>query len=122
MIQQRTNATLGTDARSIMRDVRIIERGRGPEIEGTRITVFHVWEFYRGGDDRDDIALTFGLSSRQVQAAIDYIDANRQQVEDQYARIEERIKQGNSEKLEEQFRQSRERLQERLRRKDHQTA
>ncbi len=106
----------------IMRDVRIIERGRGPEIEGTRITVFHVWEFYRAGDDRDDIALTFGLSSRQVQAAIDYIHANRQQVEDQYARIEERIRQGNPEMLEEQFRQNRERLQERLRRKDHQPA
>ncbi len=106
----------------IVLDIRIIDRGRGPEIEGTRITVYHIWEFYRAGDGRDDIALTFGLSSRQVQAAIDYINANRQQVEDQYARIEERIRQGNPEKLEEQFRQNRERLQERLRRKDHQPA
>ena len=103
-----------------MRDVRIIDRGRGPEIEATRITVFHVWEFYRAGDGWDDIALTFGLASRQVPAAIDSIDANRQPVEDEYAKIEERIRQGNPERLEEQFRQNRERLQERLRRKDRQ--
>jgi hypothetical protein len=34
---------------------------------------------------------------------MDYIDANRQQVEDQYARIEERIRQGNPEKLGQQL-------------------
>ena len=103
-----------------MRDVQIIDRGRGPEIEWTRITVFHVWEFYQAGDGRDDIALTFGLSSRQVQAAIDYIEANRRQVEDGYARIEERIRQRNPEELEQQFRQHRVKLQEWLRRKHHQ--
>ena len=105
-----------------MRDTGIIDRGRGPEIEGTRITVFHIWEFYRAGDCRDDIALTFGVSSRQVQAAIDYIDAHREQVEDEYARIEERIKQGNSECPEQQLRPTRERLQQWLGRKDHQPA
>jgi uncharacterized protein (DUF433 family) len=114
--------TLGLDARTIMPDTRIVDRGRGPEIEGTRITVFHIWEFYRAGDCRDDIALTFGVSSRQVQAAIDYIDAHREQVEDEFAKIEERIEQGNSEHLDQQRHRTRERLQQWLARKDHQPA
>ena len=70
----------------------------------------------------ESVPLAEGYEAVVLQAAIDYIDANRQQVEDEYARIEERIRQGNPEKLEEQLRQNREKLQERLRRKDHQPA
>ena len=105
-----------------MRDVKIIDRGRGPEIPGTRITVYHIWEFYRVGDARDDIALTFGLSSRQVQAAMDYIAAHRDEVEREYAKIQERIGQGNSDLVESQLHQNREKLQKRLREKGKQLA
>jgi uncharacterized protein (DUF433 family) len=105
-----------------MRDVQIIDRGRGPEIAGTRITVYHIWEFYRAGDSRDDIALVFGLSSRQVQAAMDYIAANRADVEQEYAKIRERISQGNSELVEKRLHQNREKLQKRLREKSKQPA
>jgi uncharacterized protein (DUF433 family) len=105
-----------------MQDVQIIDRGRGPEIAGTRITVYHVWEFSQAGDGRDDIALTFGLSSRQVQAALDYIAANRDQVERQYTEIQERISQGNSDWVEDRLRQNREKLQRRLREKAKQVA
>lgn len=105
-----------------MQDVRIIDRGRGPEISGTRITVYHIWEFYRAGDGRDDIALTFGLSSRQVQAAMDYIAAHRNEVEREYAKIQERIGQGNSDLVESQLHRNREKLQKRLREKGKQLA
>ena len=105
-----------------MQDVQIIDRGRGPEIAGTRITVYHIWEFYRAGDSRDDIALTFGLSSRQVQAAMDYIVAHRNEVEREYAKIQERIGQGNSDLIESHLRQNREKLQKRLREKGKQLA
>lgn len=105
-----------------MQDVEIIDRGRGPEIVGTRITVYHIWEFQRAGDSRDDIALTFGLSSRQVQAAIDYIASHRDEVEREYAKIQERIGQGNSDGVEDRLHKNRKKLQERLREKGKQMA
>ncbi|MBC8869513.1 MAG: DUF433 domain-containing protein [Planctomycetes bacterium] len=105
-----------------MQDVQIIDRGRGPEIAGTRITVYHIWEFHRAGDSRDDIALTFDLSSRQVQAAVDYIAAHRNEVEREYAKIQERIGQGNSDWVENQLNQNREKLQKRLGEKGKQLA
>ncbi len=105
-----------------MQEVRIIDRGRGPEIAGTRVTVYHIWEFQRAGDSRDDIALTFGLSSRQVQAAIDYIVAHREEVEREYAKIQQRIGRGNPDWVEERSQQNREKLQKRLQEKGKQPA
>lgn len=94
-----------------MKPIEIIDRGRGPEIVGTRVTVYLIWEFYRKDCRRDDIALAVGLSSRQVQAAIDYIEAHREEVEREYAKIETRIGDGkNSERIEESLAQNREKL------------
>jgi uncharacterized protein (DUF433 family) len=59
---------------------RVIKRGRGPEIEGTRITVYDVMDYAQQGLHRDRIAALFRLSSRDVQAALDYIDAHRDEV------------------------------------------
>lgn len=95
-----------------MNPIEITDRGRGPEIAGTRVTVYLVWEFYRGGSSRDDIALAVGLSSRQVQAAIDYIDAHRDEVEREYAKIEARIKQGNPDWVEQRLKENREKLRQ----------
>jgi uncharacterized protein (DUF433 family) len=71
---------------------QIINRGRGPEIAGTRITVFNILDFRKEGWHRDRIAAQFRLSSDQVQAAFDYIDANRDEVMSQYQRILDRHK------------------------------
>ena len=54
---------------------QIINRGRGPEIAGTRITVYDVLDYRKHGWHRDVIAGFFRLSSEQIQAAFDYIDA-----------------------------------------------
>ena len=105
-----------------MTDARIIDRGRGPEIAGTRVTVYHILELHRAGDRRDDIALTFDLSSHQVQAALDYIAAHGNEVEREYAKIQDRISQGNPNWVEDRLRQNREKQRKRLSEKGNQFA
>ena len=70
----------------------IINRGRGPEIAGTRITVFDVLDFRKHGWHRDRIAAQFDLGSSQIQAAFDYIDAHKDEVLTQYQQILDRQK------------------------------
>jgi uncharacterized protein (DUF433 family) len=69
---------------------RVINRGRGPEIEGTRITVYDVMDYAQQGWHRDRIAALFRLSSRDIQAALDYIDAHRDEVTSTYQSIRTR--------------------------------
>lgn len=68
----------------------IVDRGRGPEIAGTRITVFDVMDYLKHGWHRDRIAALFRLASRDVQAAIDYIHSHREEIEAQYQDLLER--------------------------------
>jgi uncharacterized protein (DUF433 family) len=69
---------------------RIINRGRGPEIEGTRITVYDVWDYLKLGWHHTEIAALFRVSSDQVRAAADYIDQNKSEVLQNYQRIVDR--------------------------------
>ena len=46
-----------------MNKIEIIDRGRGPEIAGTRITVYTIWDYASTGDHHSSIALMLGLSS-----------------------------------------------------------
>ena len=71
-------------------EAKIIDRGRGPEIAGTRITVFDVMDYLKEGWHRDRIANLFRLSSRDIQSAIDYTEQHREEVEAAYYRILER--------------------------------
>jgi uncharacterized protein (DUF433 family) len=73
-----------------MMEVAIINRGRGPEIKGTRITVYRIIDGLKLGWHRDLIAAHFRLSSAQVQAAIDYIEEHKDEVMAAYQRIVER--------------------------------
>src|SRR5205823_7242701 len=75
----------------IMLEAKIIERGRGPEIAGTRITVYDILDYYESGWHRDLIADQFNLSSRQVEVAIRYIEDHRDEVMAAYQKIMERI-------------------------------
>ena len=72
------------------REPQIINRGRGPEIAGTRITVFDVMDYLKHNWHRDRIAMLFRLLSRDIQVAIDYIEAHRPEVEVEYQRILDR--------------------------------
>ena len=78
---------------------KIIDRGRGPEIEGTRITVFDIWDYAKGNWHRDAIAATLRLSSTQVSVALQYIEQHKANVLAQYQKITERERRGNSPEL-----------------------
>ena len=79
-----------------MIEARIINRGRGPEIEGTRITVYDVLDYHEDGWHRDMIADIFDLSSAQVEVAIRYIDEHRDEVMAVYQKMLERDRSGES--------------------------
>jgi len=74
----------------------IIDRGRGPEIEGTRVTTDRVMDFVRAGDPRGRIAAALDLTDEQVGEALDDIDAHRREVEAAYDAILKRVNQPNS--------------------------
>jgi len=78
-----------------MLEPQIIKKGRGPEIAGTRITVFDVIQYLQTGWHRDEIAVILDLSSQQVEAATRYIEEHREEVMATYERIMERVNRGN---------------------------
>jgi uncharacterized protein (DUF433 family) len=73
----------------------IHDRGRGPEIKGTRITVYAVLDYLLLAWDPNQIAVQFRLSSDQVRAAVDYINGHTLEVLRDYIRILERGERGN---------------------------
>ena len=73
----------------------IIDRGRGPEIKGTRVTVYCVMDYVRAGDLPSQIAEDLELSMEQVRAALEYINAHREEVEARYEAILKRVSQPN---------------------------
>ena len=93
---------------------RVVDRGDGPKIEGTRITVYTVLDYLRAGRTRDWIAALLHLSSDQVQVAMDYIHDHDTQVKAEYEAIVARIEQGNPAQVEEQLRANREKVKARL--------
>lgn len=74
---------------------KIIERGRGPEIYGTRITVYTIYEYDAEGATVEEMMEYFQLTREQVQTALDYIAAHRKEVKAGYKRIMERVRKGN---------------------------
>ena len=82
-----------------MLEAKIIDRGRGPEIAGSRITVFDILDYLQEGWDLVQIALFFRLSTRQVDAAVRYIDQHNDEVMEEYQRILERCARGNPPEL-----------------------
>jgi uncharacterized protein (DUF433 family) len=64
--------------------LNIIWTERGSSIAGTRITLYDVMDYLRANYSHHDIAEKLGLTIEQINFAIDYIAANRQQVETEY--------------------------------------
>jgi uncharacterized protein (DUF433 family) len=98
-----------------MLEAKIIKTGRGPEIAGTRITVYDVIEYYETGWHRDRIAAILSLSSREVEAAIRYIEEHRDEVMASFEKNMERIRRGNPPDFQAKLDAAHERLQARLR-------
>lgn len=79
-------------------DARIIDRGRGPEIAGSRITVYDVLDY---ADHRtpEFIADLFKLDVEQILAALRYIDEHRDAVMAEYQEMLDRCARGNPPEL-----------------------
>ncbi len=73
----------------------IIDRGRGPEIARTRITVFDVIDYLHAGWDDKRIAVVLSLKTDQVRAARQYIEDHPDEIQSQFHKIKERIARGN---------------------------
>jgi uncharacterized protein (DUF433 family) len=93
-----------------MKPVEIIDRGRGPEIAGTRITVYDVYYYDQLGHHPTYIAAVLGISSDEVKALLKYIEEHREEVEAVHRQIEERIARGNPPEVEEKLKESRKKL------------
>ena len=75
----------------------IINRGRGPEIAGTRITVYDILDY--SDWHHTTIAAWFRISLRQVLAARQYIEDHKEEVMAEYQEMLERDARGNPPEL-----------------------
>ena len=74
-----------------IQESKIVNHGRGPAIAGTRITVYDVMDYYKHGWRADQIVEALPrLSVADAQAAIDYIDAHKEEVTAEYQKILDR--------------------------------
>ena len=74
---------------------RIINRGRGPEVAGTRVTVYRIMDFLREGRSAERIATELHLTEERVCVVLDYIAMHRRTVEAEYEKILQRVQQRN---------------------------
>jgi uncharacterized protein (DUF433 family) len=65
----------------------IVETPRGPSLVGTRITVYSVMDYIKGGWSRLFILKIMGLTDEQLDAVYEYIEQHKEEVERDYARI-----------------------------------
>ncbi|HZW33155.1 MAG TPA: DUF433 domain-containing protein [Isosphaeraceae bacterium] len=93
---------------------RIIDRGRGPELEGTRVTVYRIMDFVRDGSPPEEIARELELTGEQVSLALDYITAHRDEVQTAYEQILRRVSGPNPEWVEGRLAKTPEELKRRL--------
>src|SRR5271165_5191566 len=71
----------------------IIDRGRGPEIAGTRITVYDILDY--ADWEHTEVAELFRLSFEQVLVARRFVEDHRDEVMAEYQKIVERSNRGN---------------------------
>ena len=83
-----------------MMPYQIIDRGRGPELVGTRFTVFDILPYLQKGRHPAYIAAVCGLAVEQVEALIQYIDEHKDEVRALNRAIEARIARGNPPEIE----------------------
>jgi uncharacterized protein (DUF433 family) len=88
----------------------IHDRGRGPEIKGTRITVYAILDFVLAGWHRERIADHFRVHPEEVQAAMEYIQEHRLSVLREYVNILERSERSNPPELQTKLDASHERF------------
>lgn len=73
----------------------IIDRGRGPEIAGSRITVYDVLAETQAGQTPEQLAADWELQVGQIHCALQYIEEHKEEVLRDWAEIKARIARGN---------------------------
>ena len=67
---------------------RLIRRSdKGLTISGTRITLYDVMDYLRAGHSRDEIGDWLSLTEAELSAALEYIEAHRNEVEAEYREV-----------------------------------
>jgi uncharacterized protein (DUF433 family) len=90
--QVRTNQIMNTQT------IRIVDAGRGPQIEGHRLTVMDVFYYLHRGYDFDFIHRALpSLKREEFDAVVDYVKEHRDDLAEQDRRVEERIQQAMTE-------------------------
>ena len=94
---------------------KIIDRGRGPEIEGTRITIYDIMDYVRDDWRPEQIAGLFRLPLEDIQAALRYIEDHADEVVFDYRRILSRHREARyAPEVQEKIAMNRKKLQNRL--------
>lgn len=73
----------------------IHDRGRGPEIAGSRITVYDVLAETEAGTSSEQMASWWHLDVAQIHLALRYIEEHKEEVQRQWAAIKDRNARGN---------------------------
>ena len=102
------------DVEAMMMSTAIVDRGRGPEIAGTRITVYDIMDYLQAGWHHTHIAVTLRLSSDEVLTAMRYIEQHTDAVMAGYQRILDRDAAGNPPELRAKLEATHARVQEML--------
>jgi uncharacterized protein (DUF433 family) len=89
-----------------VRPIAIIDRGRGPELAGTRITVFDIIPYLEADHTPNYIAAVLNLSTFEVEALMRYIEEHKAEVMAENQKIVERIARGNPPGVEARLRES----------------
>lgn len=102
-----------------MLPIEIHDRGRGPELKGTRLTVYDIIPYRLGGRSPVEIAgwLQAGypaLTAAHIEALFRYMDEHYEEVMAVHREIEERHARGNPPEIEEKLKQGEQRLRTRL--------
>ena len=113
-----------------MLPIEIHDRGRGPELKGTRLTVYDIIPYRLAGRRAAEIAEILrpgypAITAAHIEALFRYMDEHHDEVMTVHRKIEERIARGNPPEVEEKLKESRakvEALREEFRRRREQAA
>jgi uncharacterized protein (DUF433 family) len=73
--------------------IRIVDLGRGPQIEGHRLTLMDVFYYLHRGRDFDYIHRALpSLTRPEFDAVVQYVNEHRQELADKDRLVDERIK------------------------------
>ena len=102
-----------------MLPIEIHDRGRGPELKGTRLTVYDIIPYRLNGYTPEQLAEVFRTGSVEItpahiEALYRYMDEHHDEVMAVHERIEARIAKGNPPEIEAKLAEGRARLQARL--------